>query len=76
MFGEAEVVEARRTAGLAQSQHEAIVDAIERREGARAEALAREHALIARKNLERAPTNEALFVRIPSASLVRMPAAV
>jgi GntR family transcriptional regulator of vanillate catabolism len=76
VFGEAEVAEARRTAVLAQSQHQAIVTAISRREGARAEALAREHALIAWENLQRAVTNEALFVRIPGASLVRMPTAV
>jgi GntR family transcriptional regulator of vanillate catabolism len=76
VFGEAELAEAQRTADLAQSQHQAIVEAIEGREGARAEALAREHALIAWKNLQRALNNEALFVRIPGASLVRMPFAV
>lgn len=37
---------------LAQSQHRAILDAISRREGARAEALAREHARLARTNFE------------------------
>lgn len=37
---------------IAQAQHRAMVEAIERREGARAEALAREHARIARQNLE------------------------
>lgn len=36
-----------------QEQHRAIVEAIARREGSRAEALAREHARIARANLER-----------------------
>lgn len=76
VFGEAELDDARRTADLAQSQHQAIVEAIARREGARAEALAREHSLIAWRNLERALANEALFVRIPGASLVRVPFAV
>ncbi|PTX04991.1 GntR family transcriptional regulator [Pararhodobacter aggregans] len=37
---------------VAQVQHRAMVQAIERREGARAEAIAREHARIARANLE------------------------
>lgn len=37
---------------IAQAQHRAMIEAIERREGARAEALAREHARIARHNLE------------------------
>lgn len=41
----------RRTLVTAQAQHRGIVDAIEAREGARAEALAREHARIARENL-------------------------
>lgn len=76
VFGEAELPEARRTAELAQAQHRAIVDAIERRQGARAEALAREHALIAWDNLRRALDNRSLFVRFPGASLVRMPPAV
>ena len=76
VFGEAELTEARRTADLAQAQHQAIVEAIARREGARAEGLAREHALIAWTNLQRALQNETLFVRIPGASLVRMPAAI
>lgn len=38
--------------GVAQAQHRAMVEAIARREGSRAEALAREHARIARRNLE------------------------
>ncbi|WP_336245344.1 GntR family transcriptional regulator [Maritimibacter dapengensis] len=37
---------------LAQAQHRAMIEAIAGREGARAEALAREHARIARRNLE------------------------
>lgn len=42
-----------RTLAIAQEQHRAIVAAIAGREGARAEALAREHARAARLNLER-----------------------
>jgi len=41
-----------RTLVVAQAQHKAIVAAIELREGARAEALAREHARLARQNLD------------------------
>ncbi|KPF87413.1 GntR family transcriptional regulator [alpha proteobacterium AAP38] len=37
---------------LAQAQHRALVEAIGLREGARAEAVAREHARLARRNLE------------------------
>lgn len=76
VFGDAELPEARRTAELAQSQHQAIVDALGRRQGARAESLAREHALIAWHNLQRVISNKSLFRRLPGASLVRMPSAV
>ncbi|MFC3162959.1 GntR family transcriptional regulator [Ciceribacter thiooxidans] len=41
-----------RSLVVAQAQHRAIVTAIELREGGRAEALAREHARIARQNLD------------------------
>jgi GntR family transcriptional regulator, vanillate catabolism transcriptional regulator len=40
------------TLTLAQSQHRALIEAITAREGARAEALAREHARAARRNAE------------------------
>jgi GntR family transcriptional regulator of vanillate catabolism len=39
---------------IAQAQHRALLDAIVNREGARAEAIAREHARFARQNLEQA----------------------
>ncbi len=42
---------AERSLFVAQAQHRALVEAIAAREGARAEALAREHARIARNNL-------------------------
>ncbi len=41
-----------RTLVVAQAQHKAIVTAIELREGARAEGVAREHARLARQNLD------------------------
>lgn len=41
-----------RSLTLAQEQHRALVDAISAREGARAEAIAREHARMARRNVE------------------------
>lgn len=51
---------------VAQEQHRAIVEAIARRQGARAEALAREHAQLARRNLE-----AALAADEPLATVVR-----
>ncbi|MEM1430196.1 MAG: GntR family transcriptional regulator [Pseudomonadota bacterium] len=56
----------------AQAQHRAILEAIAAREGARAEALAREHARLARKNfafLQKAGPH--LTTRIPGLSLVK-----
>ena len=55
----------------AQQQHRDIVDAIERREGARAEHIAREHARLARKNLQYVMTHDrSLMTKVPGLSLV------
>ncbi|MFA9430216.1 GntR family transcriptional regulator [Egicoccus sp. AB-alg2] len=63
---------ARRWMTVAQEQHRAIVDAIAAREGARAEAVAREHARLARRNLEQAlAADEPLATVMPGGSLVR-----
>lgn len=55
----------------AQRQHQEIVSAIEMREGARAEALAREHARLARHNLEFVMDEDrSLIPRVPGLALV------
>ena len=55
----------------AHEQHHAMVSAIAAREGARAEALAREHAHIARRNLEHTTeTDRSLIAQVPGLSLV------
>jgi GntR family transcriptional regulator, vanillate catabolism transcriptional regulator len=56
---------------VAIEQHRAILDAIERREGTRAEAVAREHARVALRALERALKDKDLFDRVPGARLVK-----
>jgi GntR family transcriptional regulator of vanillate catabolism len=56
---------------LAHEQHRALVDAIVQREGARAEALAREHARIAQRNLADTLSNHRALERLPGASLIR-----
>lgn len=56
---------------VAQAQHRAVLDAIERREGGRAEALMREHARIAHRNLENALENQAARARLSGAKLIR-----
>lgn len=68
---QADVPTFRRSLYGAQSQHRAMATAIELREGARAEALAREHARLARQNLEHVlDTDRSLIRRVPALSLV------
>jgi GntR family transcriptional regulator of vanillate catabolism len=68
---QADVPAFRRSLYGAQAQHRAIVDAIAGREGARAEALAREHARLARLNLEHVlDEDRSLIRRVPALALV------
>ena len=60
---------------VAQHQHHALIDAIGRREGARADAIAREHARIARRNLELVLDDRHLLEHVPGSTLLRLPAA-
>ena len=71
----AEIPEARNTLLLAQDHHRGIVDAIERREGVRAEGLAREHARLAARNLESALDRRDVLERMPGVGLIRLPKA-
>lgn len=57
---------------VAQSHHKAIVDAIEKRQGARAEAIAREHARLAKSNLDAVMANRALIDSVPGLRLVSL----
>lgn len=55
----------------AQDQHRAIIEAIRDREGARAEHLAREHARLARRNLDYlANAGPGVAIRVPGLSLL------
>ena len=56
---------------VAQAQHRAAVDAIHAREGARAEALMREHARIAQANLRDALSSQRTLAQIPGSPLMR-----
>ena len=68
---QADVPAFRRSLVVGQAQHRAIVNAIELREGARAEALAREHARLARQNLEYViERDRSLMRRVPALALV------
>jgi GntR family transcriptional regulator of vanillate catabolism len=57
---------------IAQSQHRAIAEAIAGREGARAEAVAREHSRAGRRGVLRA-LQERRIGQLPGGSLVRIP---
>ena len=60
----------RQSLVIGQSHHRAIIDAIARRQGARAEAIAREHASLAKSNLEMAIRSGTLPISMPALALV------
>lgn len=62
--------QARDMLVVAQDQHRQVLDAIERREGARAEAIMREHSRIAQRNLREAVQSHNLD-RMPGVRLIR-----
>jgi GntR family transcriptional regulator, vanillate catabolism transcriptional regulator len=61
---------------VAHEHHRSIVEAIEHRQGSRAEALAREHSRMTRNNVEFALSDTSILSGVPGASLIRIPAAV
>jgi GntR family transcriptional regulator, vanillate catabolism transcriptional regulator len=56
---------------IAHDQHRVLINAIARREGARAESVAREHARNAQRNLADVLKNHRTLQRMPGASLIR-----
>ena len=72
VFPTSGLANADETLATAKEHHRAIVDAIANRQGARAESLAREHALIGRRVLELALSDAAALSRIPGASLIHV----
>jgi GntR family transcriptional regulator of vanillate catabolism len=63
--------ESRHILTIAQDQHRCVLTAIERREGSRAEAIMREHARIAHRNLERALMNQRDMDLVPGSVLIK-----
>ncbi|PLX38998.1 MAG: GntR family transcriptional regulator [Hyphomicrobiales bacterium] len=55
---------------VAHNHHRALIEAIENREGARAEALGREHARLARRTLDRVLESAELRSRVPGLALL------
>ncbi|MCU1340235.1 MAG: GntR family transcriptional regulator [Bryobacterales bacterium] len=64
--------ESRELFHIAIDQHQGIVDAITNREAARAETLAREHARVARRNLESALKNGEIAKFVPGMKLIKL----
>jgi GntR family transcriptional regulator of vanillate catabolism len=62
--------EAQLMFAVAQDQHRCMVRAIEAREGSRAESIMREHARLARRNLELALRNHQTRDLVPGSSLI------
>ena len=73
VLAQAVLPESREVLLVAQSHHRGLVDAIERREGARAEAIGREHARLAQRNLEIVLGDRDVLERMPGASLIEFP---
>ncbi len=71
---QAKLPEAGKVLTIAQDHHQCVVRAIEDREGARAEALMREHARLAHRNLQLALANQGTRSLVPGAVLIRRPA--
>lgn len=69
---EAVLPESREILVMAHRHHVGLIEAIERREGTRAESLAREHARIAITNLEIVLRHGEALDRIPGASLLAL----
>lgn len=68
---QARLPQARAVLIEAQSHHRAVVEAIEEREGGRAEALMREHARLARRNLQAALADRSRLDGLPGGAFIR-----
>ena len=70
---EALLPESRTILVLGHSHHAALIEAIERRQSARAESIAREHARIAVRNLEIVTRHREMLAAFPGSSLIALP---
>lgn len=70
VFTEADSTQSAAFGLVAAEHHRSLVEAIENREGARAEALAREHSRVARRNLQFALGDKELITQLPGATLI------
>ena len=75
VMAQSALAESRQILQIAQDHHHVVIDAIENREGARAEAVMREHARLAVRNLRLALRNRTHLELLPALALVRSPVA-
>ena len=73
MLAHAELPESRQILVVAHRHHLGLIESIERREGARAESIAREHARLSLTNLEIVLRHRGVLERMPGASLIALP---
>ena len=71
MWAQSEIDKRNHILLIAQDQHRLILEAVQNREGTRAEALAREHARLALRNLEAALKNRTAMDAVPGSALIR-----
>ncbi|MEP7355362.1 MAG: GntR family transcriptional regulator [Acidobacteriota bacterium] len=77
VFARSKLPRAAELMTIGQEQHHAILEAIENRQGTRAEALAREHVRLSRRNLESALRGDSdMLSCVPGSSLIRTPSVV
>ena len=73
VFARSKLPRAAELMTIGQEQHHAILEAIESHQGTRAEALAREHVRLSRRNLESALLDDSNILScVPGSSLIRM----
>jgi GntR family transcriptional regulator of vanillate catabolism len=73
VLAEAELHTSQEIILLGYRHHAGLIEAIQRRQGTRAEALAREHALLALANLELVVDRRDVLNRMPGAGLISLP---
>jgi GntR family transcriptional regulator, vanillate catabolism transcriptional regulator len=73
VLAEAELPASRDILVMGYRHHVGLIEAIERRQGARAESLAREHARLALANLEIVVNHRDVLTRLPGAALIALP---
>jgi GntR family transcriptional regulator of vanillate catabolism len=73
VLAEAELPASRDILIIAHRHHKALIEAIERRQSGRAEAIAREHAGLSLTNLEIVVDHRDVLERVPGASLIALP---